>query len=115
MFDGGLHDVASVFCKATFSLKISVGVSSSTLLTVARLPILGATPNLVNKFFVLQAWKDSIKPIELVQQRKANRKVVNIEGIVALFIGMGNLHVRPWVGRVGNVAVDIVLRTSFIN
>lgn len=40
---------------------------------------------------------------------------MNIEITVQLFIRMGYLHIRTWYGIVENLAVDILLRTLFIN
>lgn len=42
-------------------------------------------------------------------------KVLNIEGIVPLFIRIRNLHIRPWSVIVESLATEQLLGTSFID
>lgn len=47
--------------------------------------------------------------------RVASRQVVNIEGIVPLFISIGDLRVGSWSAVLQNLAVDVMFVTSFID
>lgn len=44
-----------------------------------------------------------------------NYEVMNIEGIMLLLKHIAILRVRVWFGIVENLAVDVLLGTSFIN
>lgn len=114
-FDDGLHDVASFFRKPTYRFEISADVLSNALRTMTSLLDTDVVHNLVNKDFLGQAWKESIKSSKSPQLRTGSREKVNIEGIVAEFIPMGDLRVRPWIGIVENLSVDVLLETSFID
>lgn len=56
-----------------------------------------------------------MKTGQWVPSRIANPSVVSIEGIVSPFVPRGDLHLRAWFGLVANLAVDVLLGTSFIN
>lgn len=56
-----------------------------------------------------------MKPIKSPQLRTANCKVVSGEFILPLFVRMGDLCVYAWFGVIRNLAVDVVLGTSFID
>lgn len=88
---------------------ISTGVTSNVLLTVGSLLDSGASPNLVSKDFLLQAWKDSIKSIQSLQLQAANGEVVNKEGIEPLLICIGDLGVCTLSVIVVNLAVDVLV------
>lgn len=62
--DDGLLEVSSLFCKPTYRVHISVGVSSYPFLTVESLFDTGAGPILKNQDFLLQGGKESIKLIK---------------------------------------------------
>lgn len=115
-FDHGPQNVASLFCKATYRVKISISVTSNPSLTVAGLLYTDGYPNLINKDFLPQAWKESIRAIKSPQLGTASLKVSNIdiEGIVPFPIRIGNLCVHVWSGTVENPAVEVLLRASFI-
>lgn len=113
-FEDGQHEVASFIRKPTCRVKISVAVSSNALLTVTGLLDTGAGLNLSNRGFQLQAWEDTIKSIRTLHLRISNSKFVNVEGIVPLFIQIGDLLVRTWFGTVASLSVDVLIRTSFI-
>lgn len=52
------------FCKLTYSVEISIGVTSNALLTGPSLLDTGASSNSVNKDFLPLACKESIKSIK---------------------------------------------------
>lgn len=108
-------DVASFIRKATYCVRISVRISSNAVLTVASLLNTGARPNPVNKNFLQSAWRKSLKTIRSPPLRPANCEVGFVEVIVPLFVRMANLTVLAWFGVVQNLAVDVVLGTSFID
>lgn len=55
-----------------------------------------------------------MKSVNALQLQTERRKVVNKEGVVPLFIRMSGLGVRAWLVIVKNLAVDVQLRTAFI-
>lgn len=114
-FDDGPNDVASFFQKVTYGVKLSIVVTLNALQTVASLLDTGTGPNLINKELLPPVWKESVKPIQSPQLRTVNRKVDSTEGIVPLFISIGDLLVRAWFRIVGNPTVDVLLEKSFIN
>lgn len=77
--------MAFCFHKATYRVNIFIGVTPSTLLSVASLHHMGASPNLTNKDFLPLAWKESVQLIKSLQLQTPNLKVVNKEGLVSLF------------------------------
>lgn len=56
-----LYDILSVFCKATYRRRISVGISSSVIRTVGSVVDTGGGPNLVNDGVLPPASKEFIK------------------------------------------------------
>lgn len=107
--------IASFFRKPTYRVRISVGVTSQSMMTVASLFDTGAGPNLVNKSFIPRNWHRYVEPIEQPQLRTATREHVNVEGVIPMFVRIGDLRVRAWFGVVENLAVDILVGTSFID
>lgn len=107
--------MASIFRKLNYFLCISVGITSNTLLNVASLLGTGASPSLVNKKLIHCGQREPIKPIKSPLLQTANCEVVNVKDIVASFVRIGNLWVRPWFGIVETLASDVMLGTSFID
>lgn len=66
---------------------------------------------MVVKDFLPPVLEESVKLIKELQLRTIIRKVVNVEGIVPLFICIGDLHVHNRFGTVKYLAVSILLRT----
>lgn len=112
--DNGPYDIGSFFRRVSYRVKMSIGVRSNALLTVASLLHMGTGRNLINTDFLPQAWKDTIKWIQLQPLRTANREVMNIEGFVYLFIRTGDLRIRVWLGTFDNYDVAVLLGTSFM-
>lgn len=114
-FDNGQHDVASYLRKPTYRIKISMIATSRIILAVASLLDSGADLNLIYNDFLPPVWKQSIKSIKSTQLRTTNHEIVNLEGIVALFICICNLRRGAWFGTVENLTVDVLLGTPFID
>lgn len=75
----------------------------------------GASPISVKKDFLPLTWRKSTKTNKSTLLGTANCKVVSFEGIVSLFVCMGGLRMSAWFGVVKNLAVDVLLGTSFID
>lgn len=114
-WDYGSYDLASFFCNATYRIQTSVSISSKSMLTVARLVLTGISPNLVNKNFLPLVWRKSVKTIRSPPLHTLNCEVVSVDGIVPLFVHLGDLRVCTWFGVVDNLAVNLLLGTSFID
>lgn len=114
-FDNSPHDVASCFRKATFCVSNLIGVTWIALLAVARWFHANDNPNIREKDFQLQACKESIKSMESRHLRTKVCDVVNKEDMLPLFNRFGDLCIRSWFGIGENLAVDVLLGTSFIN
>lgn len=56
-----------------------------------------------------------MKTIKSQPLRTANCEVVSMEGIGPLFVRIGDLHMHALFGVVENLAVDMILGTSFID
>lgn len=100
------------FRKVTYGANISVGVSSSGLLTVKSLLDTGASLNFINKDFSLQAWKEYFKTTGSPQMFTANCAFEDVEAIVPLFIRTGDFFIQARFGIVENLAVDALLGSS---
>lgn len=87
-FEDILHDAASFFRQPKYRVKISTGVSSNAILTVASLLDTDAGPNSINEDFLPAAWNESIKSIKSLQLWTAIHEVMNVEGTVPVFIRM---------------------------
>lgn len=59
-FDDGLPGVISFFCKATYCIKTSIGVTSNACLTTSSLLNTGTSLILISKAFISQASENSI-------------------------------------------------------
>lgn len=60
------------------------------MMTATCLLDTGASRNLVNKSFLSQKWQEYVKPVMQPQFRTANYKHVNVEGIVPMFVHIGD-------------------------
>lgn len=115
LFNNGPHDVSFFFCNPTHCVKNLIDAPSNASIVVAKLFDTGGGPSLINKDFLPLAWEDFIKSTRLPQMQTANCNVFNIESIWPLFTCIGDLCVRAWFRIVDNLAVDILLGTSFID
>lgn len=70
---------------------------------------------LVEKYLIPQLWLEFIKPIESPSSRSMNREIINVRGIVSLFVGKGDLCLPTYYGIVENLAIDELLETSVID
>lgn len=68
----GLYEAASLFCKATYCVKISFAISSNALLTVASLVDTVSGFNLVHKDFLQPTWRKLIVSIKSPPVQTAN-------------------------------------------
>lgn len=57
----------------------------------------------------------NIKKRQLPRLRTATKAPILLDGTILLFVKIGELRVRVWFGIVKNLAVDILLGTSFID
>lgn len=103
-----------MFSKPTYRVKVSIVVKSSALLTVESLVNTGPGSNLVNNDFVLADWKDFVKSIKSPQLRTENGEVLTIENMCTCSFVLPPMH-SSLVGIVQNLAVNILLRFSFID
>lgn len=115
--DDDPHDVAPFFRKETY-LSVSeflLEFLQTPMFTVRSLVIgdTGTSPNVVNKDFLPWAWRKSTETIESQLFRTLNRKVESVEGIVPFLVCMCYLRVCTGFEKVENLAVDVVLGTSF--
>lgn len=95
-FDDGPQDVASFFWKEIQQFKVQICFLPNALLTLARILDAGAVPNILNKDFLPQAWKEFFKSIKLPHLQTANGDVVDLWSMVLLFIRIGPVRVRVW-------------------
>lgn len=54
----------------------------------------GGGPNVINKVFLPPFWKGSLNSINPLHLETANCEVVDVEGMVPLFIGIGHICIR---------------------
>lgn len=107
--------MASVSCKPIYPVTISISITLNALLTEGILLDTSSSPNLINKYLLPTAWKESDKPIKSPKFRAANCKDVNRVDFVPLLILICDLCVRNWSRIVENFAFDVLLRTAFID
>lgn len=88
-----------MFCKGTFCIRVCVTTSDATL-TVASLVDTSASSNFVNKDFLPPIWGESMETMKLPPLFIANCRVVSVEGVVHLFVRMGDLRICAWFGVV---------------
>lgn len=108
------HEVASSVCEVTCRVQIFVVLSSNAVHTMASLVHTGPNQNLVRKDSLPSSWRVSMNMIYSALWRTAKRQVVSIEAILPLFVRTSNPRVHGWFGVVKNLAVDVLLGTSFI-
>lgn len=103
------------FCKPTYQVLSSVGITLNALLIVARLIDSGAGTNAVNQNFQSLFLKECIKVLRSPPLPKARPEVVYFDSLLSSFLGIGDLDVGPWFGRVFSLTVDVWFWTSFID
>lgn len=101
-------------CKPNYRVRILNGVTSTVILSASLLDT-DADQNFVNKDFAAPAWKESINPINELQLRTVDCKVMNVEGIVPMFIRIGDLRVLARFVIFENLALDVLIGTSIVN
>lgn len=106
--------IASFFCKPTYLVRISVGVTSQSMRTVKRLFDTGAGPELVNKYFIPWNCKQYVKPIKQLQPGTAIHEHANVKGFIPMFVRIKDLRPRAGLCLIENLEVDILLETSLI-
>lgn len=99
--------------KKTYCVWISISAVSSVPMIIEVSLDLGDVPKLVNKDFSLTTWKESFNLIKVPPLRMVNSEIVIVDDIMPLFIGIGDLHGCAWIGNIENIAVDILLCTSY--
>lgn len=104
--DEDLYDATSFFRMPTYEVRISLKITSSTLLTMPSLLDTDIGPRLINMDLLPSVWKDSIKPNKSPPLQMANRQATNVEGSVPLFVRIGYLSVCTQFGIVENVAAE---------
>lgn len=75
----------------------------------------GSGANLIHKEFLLQAWKDSINSIKSTLFQTTSHEFVKTESIVPLLIRTGDLRVSTLFRSFENLAVKVLLGTTFID
>lgn len=91
-----LHDSSSFFCKLTYSVRILIGITSNSQLTLACLLDTGARASLVQMVFLPGTLEESIEMIKPPLLRTENHEVFNFKVIVSLFVRSSYLRVCAW-------------------
>lgn len=65
--------------------------------------------------FILAAQKEYVELIRWLQLQTVHCETASKEGILLLFISIGDLHVGVWFGIVENFALNMLLETLFID
>lgn len=100
--------------KSTYKIAIELGVNAQQLKPHTCLLDTGAGLIVVSKAFLKSEWLPCIMKQQFPRLRTATKKPISLDGIILLFIRIGDFSVREWFGIVGNLALDILLGTSFI-
>lgn len=101
--------------KATYKRHTSNGISSQIMQTVLFLFDTGAGHKLVCELQILPEWNHHIHCGNIASVRTAAQQPSRMHGKILLYIQFGALIVRIWFGIVPNLAVDILLSSSFID
>lgn len=112
--EDGPYNVA-LFCNPTYRIKISICITSNGLLAVASLLDTDTSPSSIEMDILPPGWKESVRSIKSQQSQTGKSVVVNIEGLLLLFIRIGDLCVRAWFVIFKNLAVDVLFVSSFID
>lgn len=75
----------------------------------------GAGPNLVDSQLLPLSWSSKVKPVADPGLTAAGKQTITVEGVILLHVQLGDLRVRVWFGVVKNLAVSVLLGTSFID
>lgn len=95
--------------------RMSVSILSNAMLTVEKIVDARAVLDMLNNGILLPAWKMSMKSIKSPPLRPVNHEVVPVQGIMARSIQIANLCTRAWFKVVDNLAVHVLVVTSFID
>lgn len=76
---------------------------------------MGAGLNLSKKAFHLQNWHQDMKVTRTLGLCPATRESVQVEEIISMHVGNGDLRVGVWCSVVENLVIDVLHRLSFIN
>lgn len=77
-FEDVLHNVTSFFCKVTYRINISIGVTSNAILTVVSILDMDVIPNSIVKDSLLPAWKWPVQSIQAPQLQTGKRELVSV-------------------------------------
>lgn len=109
-----LHEVAYFILKLTYRFKILIRATANAVLPVTSLLDSDASPSILKNDFLPLAWKKSVTLIKWPQLRSASGGAVHKEGIVVLLICTGDPRNCAWFEIVENLALYVLLDTSFI-
>lgn len=73
----------------------------------------GAGPSLVSKDFLLRGWMQFIKPIRFPPLRTGTCQVVKIDGILTVFVRIGDSRIRTWFEKVEVFNAYVLFWTFF--
>lgn len=89
------------FCRLTYPVSISVGVTLNTLLTVVKMYDTGTRSNLINDEFLPPAWTKFVKPMKGPQSQTGTiEEAMKVEVFLHLFIFFNDLRVPAYFGIV---------------
>lgn len=101
--------------KSTYIFTFELGVNTQQFGPQTCLLNTGAGLNLISKASQKRQIFTNIKKQKFSRLRTATKEPISLRGKILLFISMNELSVRVLFGIVENLAIEVLLRTSFID
>ena len=106
-------EAIAMLSSRNYKLRMSWGINSKSLLPQTVILDTGAGPNLVDYGRLPEKWKKKIKKVKRVSMTSASKDKMNLVGVIPIVIRLGDLKVRVWFGVIEELAVPVLLGTSF--
>lgn len=107
--------MAAFFCCPTYHVTILESTGANMLLIGSCLLDTGAGSKLDNISFLPPQWGNRIKQADFSILCSAVQQAFHIYSILQMVVRISDIHVLVWFGDVENLAVHVLLSTSFID
>lgn len=101
--------------KPTYKLCFSIGIHTHELAPNKCLLDTATGLNLINANLIHLEWINRVKHTDLPRFRTATKEPIHLQGTILLHHQIGNLNTRVWFSIFPNLAVDLLLGTSFVD
>lgn len=104
----------ALFSGSTYNVKMTVGTDSTLMYPVVSFIDTGGAPNLIDAVFIKSQWNSRIERLDTPRVRASSEKSLPVRRTMLLQVRICVLCARVWFTILDNLAVGLLLGTSFI-